>query len=155
MKTINNNTASEALNFSAKVRETIENAALRSAWDKGVKAYALELLDNYEEAVKYADNCGKAIPRLSESVLLNGAIDWKQYSWGGSSLIYNPDIAERLCSPSELKRCKGGERNPNSREEWLDVQARALFQASRSLMLTAGNVEHYDTNAVYANVANR
>lgn len=40
------------------------------------------------------------------------------------------DIAELLCSPSELKRKKYGERRPNSREEWLDVQARALAQAA-------------------------
>ena len=36
--------------------------------------------------------------------LLNGASDWNQYSWGGCSLIYNSDIAERVCSPSKLKR---------------------------------------------------
>ncbi|MCM1301937.1 MAG: hypothetical protein NC226_09470 [Bacteroides cellulosilyticus] len=143
------------MNFSAKVRETIKNAASRSAWDKGVQAYALELLDNYDEAVKYAEDCGKAIPDLSVSVLLNGAVDWSQYSCGGSALIYGSDIVERLCSPSELKRCKGGERNPNSREEWLDVQARALGQACHSLMLTAGNVNRFGDNAAYANAACR
>lgn len=145
------NNANEALNFCANVRKVIENAAPRSAWDKGVQAYALELLDNYEEAVKWAKDNGNAIPRLSEAVLLNGATDWEQYSWGGSSLIYNADIAERLCSPSELKRCKGGERNPNNREQWLDVQVRALYQAKTSLLLTAGNVSHYGENVVYAN----
>lgn len=48
----NFNNATEALNFSAKVRETIENARMRSAWDRGVQAYALELLDNYDEYVQ-------------------------------------------------------------------------------------------------------
>lgn len=48
MKKIFNN-ATEALNFSAKVREAIENARMRSAWDRGVQTYALELLDNYDE----------------------------------------------------------------------------------------------------------
>ena len=62
--------------------------------------------------------------------MLNGAQDWEQYSWGGSALIYDGDIAERLCCPSELKKTRNGERRPNSREEWLDVQARALYQAS-------------------------
>jgi hypothetical protein len=28
-----------------------------------------------------------------------------------------------------MKRTRCGERKPNRREEWLDVQARALFQA--------------------------
>lgn len=129
----NLNNATEALNFSAKVRETIENARTRSAWDRGVQAYALELLDNYDEYVRYAANDGGEVPELSEATLLNGAAGWSQYSWGGSSLIYNQDIAERLCSPSELKRVtnKNGLRDyPNSREHWLDVQARALYQAA-------------------------
>lgn len=149
----NFNNATEALNFSAKVRETIENARTRSAWDRGVQAYALELLGNYDEYVQYAADEGADIPELSEVTLLNGADSWSQYSWGGLSLIYNSDIAERLCSPSELKRCKGGECNPNSREEWLDVQSRALRQAFTSLSLTAGNVSHYGEGAVYANAA--
>lgn len=37
----------------------------------------------------------------------------------------------RLCTPSELRRTHNGERRPNSREEWLDTQARALYQAAR------------------------
>lgn len=45
MKKNLNNTV-EALNFSAKVREPIETVRMRSAWDRGVQAYALELLDN-------------------------------------------------------------------------------------------------------------
>lgn len=69
--------------------------------------------------------------------LKNGASDWDQYSWGGSSLIYNSDIAERLCCPSELKKTRNGERRPNSREEWLDTQARALRQAAGRLTRAA------------------
>ena len=149
----NFNNATEALNFAQKMRKVIENAAPRSAWDKGVQAYALELLDNYDEYIRYAANDGEAVPELSEVTLLNGADSWSQYSWGGCSLIYNSDIAERLCSPSEFKRYKGGERNPNSREEWLDTQAHALRQAFMLLLLTAENVSHYDEGAIYANVA--
>lgn len=143
------NNANEALNFSVNVRKVIESTALRSAWDRGVQAYALELLDNYDEYVKYSANNREDIPALSENTLLNGATDWMQYSWDGCSLIYNSDIAKRLCNPSELKRCKGGERNPNSREGWLDVQARALRQAFASLVLTVGNISHYGTSAIY------
>lgn len=60
---------------------------------------------------------------------MNGADGWSDYSWGGSALIYNEDIALRLCTPSELKRTANGSKRPNAREEWLDVQARALYQA--------------------------
>lgn len=93
----------------------------RSAWDKGVNIYAYEL-------VEFIETIPTDIKEV-ETVLLNGAKDWSQYSWGGCSLIYDSDIAERLCTPSELKKTKNGERRPNSREEWLDVQARALWQA--------------------------
>lgn len=48
-----------------------------------------------------------------------------------SALVYDGDIAAALCNPSELKKTRNGERRPNSQEEWLDVQARALRQAFR------------------------
>ena len=100
----------------------------RSAWDKGVTAYALELIDAIVERAEYEKHYPETLSELA-AYALNGAESWEQYSWGGSALIYDCDIAERLCSPSELKRVKGGERRPNAREEWLDTQARALHQA--------------------------
>ena len=98
----------------------------RSAWDKGVAQYALELLDNLENIEEDDLRSSKMV----EKALLNGAENWKEFSWGGCSLIYDGDIAERLCNPSQLKRSHNGERRPNSAEEWLDTQARALFQAA-------------------------
>ena len=118
-----------------QIRIAIENEKHRSAWSKGVALYANELLDDLESAIRdgyfSADNLES--PKLLERQLLNGASDWTQYSWGGSALIYNGDIAERLCSPSELKRTRNGERRPNGREEWLDTQARALYQAAAKI----------------------
>lgn len=116
-----------------KMREALEAMNTRSAWKRGVNAYALELLEDLAEAISdgYFDAEDLDAPKLLDRQLLNGASDWTQYSWGGCSLIYNGDIAERLCSPSELKKTRGGEWRPNSREEWLDVQARALYQAAR------------------------
>ena len=103
----------------------------RSAWSKGVTVYALELVEQLAEAAEggYIDAEDLTAPRMLRKALLNGADDWSAYSWGGCSLIYNSDIAERLCCPSELKRTRNGERRPNSREAWLDTQARALSQA--------------------------
>jgi hypothetical protein len=92
----------------------------RSAWRRGVQSYALEMVESAETELN-RDN--------AEAVLLNGARDWREYSYGGCADIYDADIAERLCTPSELKKKKGGDLQPNSRESWLDVQARALFQA--------------------------
>jgi hypothetical protein len=110
-----------------ELKEAIENKKARSAWDKGVKEYALELLESVPQNVDYG-----SIKSLKGD-MLNGADNWKQYSEGGCALIYNGDIAARLCSPSELKRTKYGERDPNSRENWIDVQARALFQAANMI----------------------
>lgn len=95
----------------------------RSAWERGVILYAIDLLNDLEEGDK-----------LTEKNLLNGAKDWKEYSYGGLSFIYDSDICERLCTPSEAKRKRNGELQPNSQETWLDVQARALYQAARLLM---------------------
>ena len=115
----------------AELLKKIEDRAARSAWDKGVKLYAYEIVEGLEVADDAELIKGE---NISKEILLNGADDWNKYSWGGSSLIYDCDIAERLCTPSELKKTKGGERRPNIREEWLDVQARALNQACRIIL---------------------
>lgn len=116
----------------AKATQTLEQRKDRSAWDKGVTVYALELVEQLTDAARrgYIDAPDLMAPRMLRKALLNGADDWSAYSWGGCSLIYNSDIAERLCCPSDLKRTRNGARRPNSREEWLDTQARALFQAA-------------------------
>lgn len=104
----------------------------RGAWEKGVKEYAIELVESLQYA-PYQDIAPEGTTLLKQ-VLLNGARDWSHYSYGGNSLIYDCDIAERLCSPSELKKKKGGDLPPNSREDWLDVQARALHQACNKII---------------------
>ena len=122
-----------------KIRETIENKPTRSAWDRGVKVYALELMDGLQEDIEHGwqDMDVLDSPELLKKALLNGAADWAQYSWGGCSLCYDGQIAERLCTPSELKRKRGGALQPNGRENWLDVQARALYQAARWIINAA------------------
>ena len=106
--------------------QRVENVKARGAWKNGVKTYAIELL--YDAASNRECEEFASLQELKEAIL-NGASDWMQYSEGGCSLIYNQDIAERLCTPSELKRTKNGTNNPNSRENWIQCQARALFQA--------------------------
>lgn len=118
------------LNIYEKMTAELETRKDRSAWDKGVTLYALDLVMELEERVKYEKRNPQSRRECLEW-LLNGAQDWSQYSWGGCSLIYNDNIAKRLCNPSELKKTRDGERRPNRREDWLDVQARALCQASK------------------------
>lgn len=102
------------------------------AWCKGVNEYADEIADKVAELIQdgYISPDDMGTRENRERAMLNGAPNWHEYSWGGSALIYNGDIAKRLCNPSDLKKTANGARRPNSREEWLDVQARALYQAS-------------------------
>lgn len=114
-----------------EVCTTIENTKTRSAWNRGVKAYALDLLADLEEALEGGwicedDLCNR---RMIEKALLNGASSWSEFSWGGCSFCYDRHIAERLCTPSELRKTRNGQRKPNAQEEWIDTQARALYQA--------------------------
>lgn len=101
-----------------EIIETIEAIKTRGAWQAAVKNYALELLEDMEGD-------------FSADKLLNGAENWRDFSHGWSALIYDCDIAGRVCSPSELKRKRGGELPPNANESWLDCQTRALSQAER------------------------
>ena len=102
----------------------------RSAWRRGVKEYAIEMVCNAE---------GPPLASVTDlkKELLNGARTWKEFSEGGCALIYDQDIAERLCSPSEYRKTRNGERAPNSRETWLDCQARALGQAATLIATVA------------------
>lgn len=115
-----------------QIRNELEKEQGRSAWRRGVIAYAWELFDNIEQYENWLglndENNYKAT--ALDAVMLNGAKDWKEYSWGGCSLIYDKDIAKQLCTPTELKKTDNGRKQPNKSEQWLDVQARALFQAA-------------------------
>lgn len=109
-----------------EIINAIQATKTRSAWDRAVNAYAVDLLRDLNEENP-----------ITKETLLNGADNWDEYSYGGCSLIYDGDIAERVCTPSEFKKCKCGENNPNSRETWLDVQARALYQAATRILRLA------------------
>lgn len=120
----------------SEIKKLLSSYSYRSAWLKGVREYAYDLLDELDETIRHGGDIPQNYNELKKA-LLNGAPCWEEYSWGGCSLIYDSDIAERLCSPSELKKTKNGERSPNSRESWLDVQTRALYQASRMILNNA------------------
>jgi len=106
-----------------EIIKSLETRKENSAWSKGVKNYAIDLVDECEGAI-------------TEENLLNGTRNWDEYSAGGCALIYNEDIAKALCTPSELKRNDSGRLNPNGRENWIDCQARALKQAWKLIKRT-------------------
>lgn len=118
-----------------KYAEYIEKrTGYASAWGRGVKKYALDILDDLKQVADYEGEAlqldGASFEQF-ENTALNGAENWQEFSRGGSALIYDGDIAKRLCTKTELKKTNDGEKQPNSRETWLDVQARALYQAAR------------------------
>lgn len=121
-----------AKNIQAVTNE-VNNTKTRSAWSRGVRAYALEMLESFEEWRKWSEENGESVPELDEVAVLNGASDWRAWAYGGCGLCYNYAIAERLCTTSELKLTRGGERMPNARESWPDVEARAAAQAWRMI----------------------
>ena len=110
--------------------ERVAHLNPRSAWNRGVMRYALELINTVEIGEE-----------ITEKRLLNGAKDWKEYSEGGCDLINDELICRRLCTPSEIKKTKNGERRPNKQETWMDTQTRALYQAYMLIMRVKREVE--------------
>lgn len=135
-------TAPSAHDIIAVAAQDVAATFARSAWARGVAAYSQELAASLIESIEYEGTDTlptRGLPQsmrrgILQKMLLNGASDWEQYSYSACALVSDLDIAERLCTPSELRRCRGGELNPNSRETWLDYQARALAAASRALI---------------------
>lgn len=107
----------------------------RSKWQKAVLLYAQELVEENlidEKVTEVIDgqvfHGNRWMPL--EQRLLNGAQNWRDYSYSGNSLCYNADIAERLMTPSELKRW-----NSTAWDiDLLSLQSRALMQAKHEIM---------------------
>lgn len=123
------------------VNETYKNIEAefkpRSKWDQGVKDTALALLDSLDmpETV-LPEHFGSR-----HALLLNGADNWRGYSYGGFALVYNVDIAVRFFTPSEMRRymANGHDASMAFRgETLLDLQARALRQAEYIISRYAG-----------------
>lgn len=126
-----------------KFCRAIRATRARSAWAQGVRCYAVWLLceylvnavePRYHEWLQKNDDSEFTAPEMTEKLLLDGAKDWKQYSKGGKAYVSNFSICKTLATPSVQSRKKDGELPPNSRESWLDVQARALAQAAELLL---------------------
>lgn len=115
------------------VRKAIEARKERSAWGKGVKTYALDILASFEEWRRWNEENGESLPELDERTALNGASDWSAWAYGGCGLVYDSYIAERLCTPSELRKLDGGAKVPTGAVTWCDVEARAARQAWRMI----------------------
>lgn len=102
----------------------------RSAWDKGVKTYAVELLEKLQEQAEgnYITLDDLYSVNMLNKAMLNGAENWVHYSEGGNAIIWDEEIMQRLCNASEFKKYQNGKLN--TRETPHQIQGRALFQAA-------------------------
>ena len=104
----------------------------RSAWARGVNNVAVDIVGEILENAGGNDAPHfYSVPDFAwhfYGVSLREAVD------GGCFLIYNTQIAKNFCTPSELKRTKNGEYNPNRSEAWLDVMYRGAYQAIKHII---------------------
>ena len=92
-----------------------------SKYSRAIREDAIDLLDSLdvEELPTDRDDL--------HDLLLNGASDWEQYSYGGCAFIYEEDIAEHYYAPSRVSRALSA--SASGKRPLLDVQARALKSA--------------------------
>lgn len=121
-------------NFENTIYNKSQNA--RSAWDRGVAKYALDIISGLKE--RGINEVAPESPLFLKQCL-NGAESWNQYSDGGCSLTCDFEIVERLCTDSAKRRFNAGrlERLNALEPTWIETQARALNQAFRLLKETA------------------
>lgn len=77
-----------------------------------ITTYAIEMLED----IDYIEELNKI---NCQKLMLNGAENAYKYSESGMSLIYDEDIAQRLATPSQIKKFK---RYTN----WIQMQGRAI-----------------------------
>lgn len=125
----------------------------RSCWGRAVQSDAIDMIEcvlsdcDHVVGGVFSGSLSEFLAAVVNHVgIINAKIESvyscmhyiKESSYGGNWLIYNDDIAAHYCTPSELKRVthKDGtiRDHANSREDWLDVQARAHYQALCRIM---------------------
>lgn len=110
----------------ASLPELIKRSSGRSAWQRGVQEYALEMVEALSNEAFDAS--------LTEEKLLKGAKNWQEYSTSGRSLTDLKAIAKRLCNASQLKYTRNGELPMSKKYSWLDMQAVALQSAAERIL---------------------
>ena len=110
------------------IRKKVNETTPRGAYRIAVKLYAIDILNRLGDA--------EATDTLSElhTELLDGCLNWFEYSYRGKALADNYSIAARTCSPSTLKRLHFGAKQPVGFGTWLDYQASALKQAEKLII---------------------
>ena len=120
-----------------EILNNLEKLTPRSAWNQAVLSDAVDLVQNLD--CSEVPNSWEALRAL----LLNGARNWQEYSYGGCALVYDEDIARHYCTNADLRKVTRADGTisdrANAAETWLDVQARALSQAAILIREAVGN----------------
>lgn len=132
------------INF-AKTENKLNGLRFSSPWQEAVQDYAQELLKNVSNELEWyrSENKPTEVDLISacfNTSVFSNESDFDvaiRCSEGGCFLIYDEGIARKLCTSDEFERLHyykdGSLKNPNPRENWLQCQGRALFQAFRML----------------------
>jgi hypothetical protein len=121
MQVFKNTGGCEKMKDYEKIRNEVKAIKGRkSAWNDGVLAYAIEMINKIEDSQEHI--CVQAV--------LNGCDNFIQLSETGRYLTYDDDIVNRLMTPANRKKFADGKLDsPNKYESWLDIQAKAMGQA--------------------------
>ena len=115
------------------------------ARNKAVWEYGIEVLDS---VATNGDDENRELWTQDKlrDLLLNGAFDyykpydeqahWKRYSEGGCSLIWNIEIAQRVCTPNQYKKLEDKINSGDDTHDWIMIQARCLFDAAQLIYQT-------------------
>ena len=106
------------MTYEELLQEINIKAQSRSAWDKGVRYLALLLV---EKAFAFHKVPASEEASKDEKFYLRGAANWERYANGGSAIITDEEIAEKLAPPSQ--------RNRKPKDGWMEAQERAMKQA--------------------------
>lgn len=129
------------------VIESVKHEKTRSKWDRAVKDYALEMLENVRTdrgdlpmgqvrigtLINHVKGNAYAVTRAAFNMNCQ-EIDrlCHDVSWGGNFRIYNDELADTFYTPSAKRHAtrKDGSVNPEvGGRHLLDRQARAIFRA--------------------------
>lgn len=125
-------TTTKAPKTYTEIHELLIKEKLRSAWARGVNNIAVDIVCEILENSN--GNDAPHFNRVNDFALHFYGVSLREAVNGGCFLVYDYDIAENFCTPSELKRTKNGEHSPNSSETWLDVMYRGAYQAIRHII---------------------
>lgn len=132
-----------------KERLEADQKKARSAWEKGVFSYAVEMVEGVQndqimsqekdaekhDASDYLNHVGARGIKIDQFWTVDERIKLNKLahdcSWGGIFEIMNENIVDRLCTPGEKKRFSNGKMQigPSPKKQWPDVQGSAVYSA--------------------------